>query len=258
MRVRNGPRARNGALASVVCRLCVPSRLQLLVVVSLASVADTGAQSNTWRQCLTDTSPGAIEACSSVISLDPQNDGAFVNRGIAYRRIGDIERAIKDYDEAIRINPRAADAFNNRGNAFRTREDLGRAMDDYDEAIRLNPHYAHAFNNRGIVFLELGNMERAVADFDRAIGEEASYANAFRNRGLARTHQRLFDLAIEDFDKAFKLSPGLGHGAEYALALYGRGVARQREGNPGGMHDIEEATRLLPDVAEVMTDGEGR
>ena len=137
---------------------------------------------------------------------------------------------------------------------FARGDDLGRAMHDYDEAIRLNPHYAHAFNNRGIVFLELGNMERAIADFDSAIHEESSYANAFRNRGIARTQQRLFDLAIEDLEKAFELSPALGHGAEYALALFGRGVARQRAGNPAGLHDIQAATRLLPDVAGLIAD----
>jgi Tfp pilus assembly protein PilF len=232
----------------------VRSHSFLLSVACLALLADTGAQTSTWRQCSADTSPAAIQACSSIILLDPRNDGAFVNRGIAYRRIGDIGRAIQDYDSAIRLNPEAADAFNNRGNAFRTREEFGRAMDDYDEAIRLDPHYAHAFNNRGIVFLELGDLERAIADFSSAINEEASYANAFRNRGLARTHQQLFDLAIEDFDKAFKLSPDLGRGAEYALALYGRGVVRQRNGNPAGFNDIQDATRLLPDVADAMAD----
>ena len=87
-------------------------------IVCLAAVADTGAQSNSWRQCVADTTPAAIEACTSVIFLDPKNDGAFINRGIAYRRIGDLERALSDYNEAIRLNPLAADAFNNRGNAF--------------------------------------------------------------------------------------------------------------------------------------------
>lgn len=236
----------------------MPSRLHLLGIACLVAAVDTGAQTNTWRQCLTDNSPAAIEACTSIIFLDPRNDGAFVNRGIAYRRIGDIERAIKDYDEAIRLNPHAADAFNNRGNAFRTRDQLGRAMSDYDEAIRLNPHYAHAFNNRGIIFLELGDFDRAIADFDRAIGEESAYANAFRNRGLARAHQRLFDRAIEDFDVAFKLSPALGRGTEYALALFGRGMVRQQEGNPAGLNDIKEATSLLPEVAEMMADFDER
>lgn len=218
----------------------------------MVAVADTGAQTNTWRQCLADISPAAIDACTSIIFLDPRNDGALVNRGIAYRRIGDLDRAIRDYNEAIRLNSRAADAFNNRGNAYRARNDFERARCDYDEAIRLNPQYAHAYNNRGIIFLELGDPYRAVPDFDRAIREDPSYANAFRNRGLAWTEQRLFDLAIHDFDEAFRLDPVVGHGPEYALALFGRGVARRRRGDPAGLADIEEATRLFPDVAEVM------
>lgn len=115
--------------------------------------------------------------------MDRRNDGAFVNRGIAYRRVGDLDRAIRDYDEAIRLNPQAADAFNNRGNA-----------------IRLNPHYAHA-NNRGIIFI---------------------------------------------------------YGTEYAIALFSRGVARQRDGDPSGLADMEKARRLLPDVADVVADSDDR
>ena len=221
-------------------------------MVCLAAVADTGAQSNSWRQCAGDTSPAAIEACTSVISLDPTNDGAFINRGIAYRRIGDLPRALRDYDEAIRLNPEAADAFNNRGNAFRALNDFDKAVRDYDEAIRLNPLYAHAYNNRGVVFLEIGDPVRAAADFDEAIERDRGYANAFRNRGLARTDQRLFDLAINDFNEAFKLNPEIGHGSEYALALFGRGITRQKNGDAGGQDDIKEAKRLLPDVADVM------
>ncbi len=80
------------------------------------------------------------------------------------------------------------------------------------------------------------------------------YANAFRNRGLARTKLQRFDLAIEDFDEAFRLNPAIGHGPEYALALFGRGMSRRRNGNPTGLSDIEEATRLFPHVAEAMAD----
>jgi tetratricopeptide (TPR) repeat protein len=189
-----------------------------LAIACLVAAADTGAQTNTWRQCRTDTSSAAINACTSIIFLDPHNDGAFVNRGIAYRRLGDIDSAIRDYDEAIRLNPR----------------------------------YAHAYNNRGIILLEQGNLDRAVADFERAIREQPGYANAFRNRGLARTHQELFDLAIQDFDAAFGLDSAMTRGAEYAIALFGRGVARQRRGDPAGLADMDEARRLLPDVANVM------
>jgi len=243
---------------AVVSSVRVLSRAYALGFACVIAAVDTGAQTNTWRQCLADISPAAIEACTSIISFDPHNDGAFVNRGIAYRRVGDVERAIDDYDEAIRLNPRAADAFNNRGNAFRTRDELPRALRDYDEAIRLDPHYAHALNNRGIVFLEQGDPDRAIADFDRAIGERASYANAFRNRGLARVQQRSYGLAIADFDEASKLNPSIYRGIEYSIALLGRGRARQRAGDAGGAADIAEATRLFPDRSEETADAHDR
>jgi len=242
----------NEPTTAVVCTVNVPFRFHVLAVVSLAAAVDTGAQTNTWRQCLADASPAAIDACTVLIRSNPRNDGAFVNRGIAYRRLGDMDRAIRDYDEAIRVNPRAADAFNNRGNAFRALDEHDRAMRDYDEAIRLDPHYAHALNNRGIIFLELGDAHRAIVDFDRAIAEDGEYANAFRNRGIALANLGLFERAIRDFDMAFTLNPAIGHGTEYALALYGRGVDRQRAGDPAGQADIAEASRLRADVADVM------
>ena len=234
----------------------MPSRTQLLAILCLVAVADTGAQSGAWRQCVTDTSAAAIDVCTSIINLDPTNDGAFVNRGIAYRRLGDLQHALRDYDQAIRLNPQAADAFNNRGNTYRALAELDKAISDYNEAIRLNPDYAHAYNNRGVIFLETGEPALAAADFAHAIDCDPGYANAYRNRGLARTDQRLFDEAIDDFEQAFKLNPEFGHGAEYAVALFGRGMARQRSGDPAGAADIREAKRLLPDVADVM-EGEG-
>lgn len=228
------------------------SRIQLLATVCLVAAIETGTQTNTFRRCLTDATRSAIDACTAIILLNPNDDGALVNRGIAYRRISDIDRAIRDYERAIALNPNAADAFNNRGNAFRAKEKFDRAIEDYDEAIRLNPHYAHAFNNRGIIYLDMGDADRAILDFDRAIAEDPSYANAFRNRGIACAHLGLFDRALEDFDNAFALNPAAGRGDEYALALYGRGVARQRENSSTGDADIERAMRLLPHVAEVM------
>ena len=228
-------------------------QLQLLSLVCIAAVADTGAQGNQWRKCSTDTSTAAIEACTSVIFLDPANDGAYINRGIAFRRAGSLDLAIRDYGEAIRLNPGEADAFNNRGNAYRDRGQFDLAMRDYDAALRLNPRYAHAYNNRGIIFLERDDPTSAGEDFTRAIQEDPSYANAFRNRGLARLDLRLFESALSDFDTASRLDPEIGRGAEYALALFGRGMSQRGE-TAAAQRDIEEAKRLLPNVAQVMAD----
>jgi tetratricopeptide (TPR) repeat protein len=225
-----------------------------LVLVCVAAAADTGVSTNTWRQCSSDRTPAAIEACTTIILLDPGNDGAYVNRGLAYRRQGDLHSAIRDYDKAIEINPRAADAFNNRGNAYQGLRDHERAMRDYREAIRLNPAYTHAYNNRGVSLLERDELELALAEFTLAIGKDPSYSNAFRNRGLVYAHQGLYERAVEDFDEALRLDPALVRGVEYAVALYGRGLAREQRGDRDGVADLEAAKRLVPDVADLMSD----
>ena len=42
---------------------------------------------------------------------------AFTNRGLAYKRKGQWDRAIADYSEAIRLKSDDAQVLNNRGNA---------------------------------------------------------------------------------------------------------------------------------------------
>ena len=83
------------------------------------------------------------EACTALI-----DSGRFTrqnlailhsNRGIAYGKAGDYDRAIADFDAALRINPNHVRAYLNRGNANFARRDFDRAIADFGQAIRLEP-----------------------------------------------------------------------------------------------------------------------
>ena len=76
---------------------------------------------------------------TSMLRLDPKLALAYDNRGNAYARKGDLDRALADYDEAIRLDPKLALAYYNRGNAYAKMGDPDRALADYNEAIRLDP-----------------------------------------------------------------------------------------------------------------------
>ena len=43
---------------------------------------------------------------------------ALVDSGYEYNSLGQYERAIQDFDEAIRLNPQNAGAYHNRGIAY--------------------------------------------------------------------------------------------------------------------------------------------
>jgi tetratricopeptide (TPR) repeat protein len=71
----------------------------------------------------------------------------FNNRGLAYAKLKQFEKAIQDYDQAIELNPKDFNAFNNRGPAYAKLKQFEKAIQDYNQAIELNPKDARTFNN---------------------------------------------------------------------------------------------------------------
>lgn len=72
----------------------------------------------------------AIAAFDRLIQLNPNNAGAYFNKGNALAGMGRFEEAIVGYDQAIRLAPNVADAYNAKGRAL---ESLGR-MDEAQKA----------------------------------------------------------------------------------------------------------------------------
>jgi tetratricopeptide (TPR) repeat protein len=128
---------------------------------------------------------------------------AFSNRGLAYKRKSQWDRAIADYSEAIRLNPNDAQIFNNRGNAFYYKGRLDRAIEDYDNALRLRPDLAEAFGNRGNVYRKKGQLDRAIGEYDKAIRLEPGNAQVYADRGLAYELKGEPSQALRNFEKAY-------------------------------------------------------
>lgn len=89
----------------------------------------------------------AVSYFTDQIRSHPTDVAAYTGRGIAWRALGQYQRAVDDQNEAIRLDPKSAAAYANRGNAYAHlgRHDL--AMADYEQAIRLNPELLAAHNN---------------------------------------------------------------------------------------------------------------
>lgn len=144
-----------------------------------------------------------------IFTSDDFNACAFSNRGIANYRLGNLEKAIADFDRAIRINPRLADAYNNRGNVWQAKGNLDKALRDFDEAIKFDPRHNRAFNNRANLRQSTGDFIGAIIDYDRSIELDATNATVFANRGLTRLQLGCDEEANLDFNRALKLDPGL-------------------------------------------------
>ena len=201
-------------------------RLGILLLLFNALGSVSWAQSSDdAKRCAETSNPDlAIHHCTAAIQSGRLSEAdletAFNNRGKAYMRKGDYDRAIQDYDQAIRLKPDYALAFNNRGIAYGRKGDYDRAIQDHDEAIRLKPDDAGVFYNRGITYNDKGDHDRAIQDYDQAIRLKPDYADAFNNRGNAYRRKGDYDRAIQDYDQAIRLEP------KSATRLRARGITR--------------------------------
>ena len=116
----------------------------------------------------------------------PNDNGAYVLRGIAKNGLEDYSGAIQDYNKAIDINPNNAKAYSNRGAAKDKLLDYRGAIQDYTKAIEISPNYVLFYCIRGFTKSKLKDYQGAIQDFNKAIEINPNYAESYVDRGLIK------------------------------------------------------------------------
>ena len=189
----------------------------------------------------------AIGDFDAALRLKPNFPEAYDERGIAKDVDGDVDGAIADYGEAIRQNPNLADAYNNRGYAWQQKRQYDKAILDYDAAVRIQPDNSRAYTNRGSSHQALGQYDKAIDDFSAAILHAPSNPpEAHDSRGLAYKAAGRYDEAIADYNEATRLSP------KFALAYAHRALAYHLKGQyERAIADYDTAIQLNADDPDV-------
>jgi len=84
-----------------------------------------------------DDIPGAIRAFAMAIRLDPDYARAYLNRGMAYERIGNLQQAVEDFNKAIDLEPEEGKIYYIRGVAQRRLGMAKEALEDLRKAAAL-------------------------------------------------------------------------------------------------------------------------
>lgn len=170
-----------------------------------ALLADKERNENA-RRCQDDDPDRCIEGCTSLIQSgeEPNNNlsRAFNNRGLALGLRGELDRAIRDFDQALKLNPNYAEALRNRGEAYRLKDLYDLAIQDYDRALRLEPDHARAFNGRGNAHESNGDLHRAIRDYKQAVRLNPDYDSALNN--LAWLYATAADRTLRNPAKALE------------------------------------------------------
>ena len=161
----------------------------------------------------------AIQDVSEAIRLSP-SFGYYRERGIDYNEKGDYDAAIQDYSEAIHLNPNNSFVYVYRGEAYDHKRDYDRAIQDFNEAIRLSSNNGRAYGGRGQAYRDKDDFDRAIQDYSEAIHLNPKDIGSYFGRGLAYHSKGDYDRAIQDFNEVIRVNPKYPYSYEYRGEAY--------------------------------------
>jgi len=214
-----------------------------------------GSQMNGWdaaqpirdrcyNQSSTYSPRDVISACDELIAGKVPLDGwtradVLVDRGLAYRDLGQLARAVGDFDEAIRLKPHYPEAYFDRALAYQDLHHVTHALSDYGTAIQQNPKDSDSYFDRGLIYLDQYKFDEAIADLSRAHDLNPKDPWALANRGLAYAWKNDPVSAQSDFEIVKKTDP------KNLVMIHGEAVLSINAGN------LERAEDLLTTALKV-------
>lgn len=177
-----------------------------------------------------------------ILAKDTNNARAYCERGTAYYRQDDFDKAIADFSQAIALNAKYAAAYAGRGVSHFKKGDLDDALSDLKHAVRLNPNSAAIYHHLVDVCDAKCDWDGVIANATQVIRLNPSEsAWACDIRGDACYSKGDLERAMKEYNASIRLSP------TWDAPHYGRGWALYEKNDlNGALADFDEAVRLNP------------
>lgn len=130
----------------------------------------------------------------------------YLSLGISEMNEGNIEEAIKNFEESLKYNKKSELAYFYKGIACHS---LGRdkeAYDNYSEAISINKNMTDAYFNRGQLIIKT-NPKEALDDFVKAVALDPNFIDAYYSIAVVQKNLGYYADALKNLDKIIDIEP---------------------------------------------------
>ena len=164
--------------------------------------------------CATSQGPADMRVSAGAKLIERTTDNQkladlYNNRGAAFARKGDQDRALADYTRAIDLDSGTSAPYVNRGGLFYRRGELDRAIEDFAIALRLQPAFERAYMGRTLALLKKDDAQGALHSVDDMISHLPTSAVAVETRAYVLKAIGRLNEAIAEYRKALQMASRL-------------------------------------------------
>jgi tetratricopeptide (TPR) repeat protein len=146
----------------------------------------------------------SIRYLTEAIRLDPKLAAAYTGRGLAYRVLGEKDKALLDFEIALGIDREDEFALVGRGTTRYEKNNLDGAIEDFNQAIKIRPRLM-AYIRRGRAFDAKGDTDEAIADFTTAVNIGPTLPLGYYPRAVILEKTGELKGALADYQKYLEL-----------------------------------------------------
>ncbi len=128
-------------------------------------------------------------------------------QGLSYRKSGNVDKAIQEYQNVLDNFPCAREALYNLGLSYIAKGEFKQAEEVLQQALEIDAQDAHIFNSLGAVYMNMGMYEKAESNFKKAIQLDSNYLLPHANLGKLYIGRGLNEEALKALRRAVDIDP---------------------------------------------------
>ena len=126
-------------------------------------------------------------------------------QGLIYRRMKNLEEAIKSFNEAIELRKNYSECFYEKGAIYLEKTNYKKCLELLDEAIKCDNQNHFAYFKKAECLMCMKNYKEALKYFESAISINSKNGKYFYNKGKCLYELKRKNDAMYSFDKAIQI-----------------------------------------------------
>lgn len=183
---------------------------------------------------------------NNVLRVDPYEAKAYFYKGLNFREMGDLERAISQFQTTVEQDPNYKEAYEQLGFIY---EFQGNPLAEnyFDNALAVDSSGIQLWYNKGKYLQDIGRLEDAKKCYKAILRRDLFNQFAHYNLGCIYLKQQDFESGANHFSEVIYTNPN------YTSAFFARGLCFKEMGNlPQAKLDFQNTLKLDPDFKEAQ------